>query len=355
VAGVAAVLIAAIVITTFALVRAGIHTSTIPGATPSPHAQASPTPLGNQLQVGDTPVILYHDPANFDQLDGVTWDGKTSGRVGLGVTMGGSGNPQGTLYSTDTDLRNRTGKVVDASVANPVFWGDDGTHYCELVRTKARNVTAPGMLVIGEPGQTPRNVVQVGLIPDANLNGGGPSVVACSPLADRAVVYQSGGQGIGVTQFWVIQLSTGKTIWRGGSGGYIAASHDGKYIGLADSNDHSAIYGPNGDVLTHVQGTLFAFSWDGDFAVVGAFNGTPSIIYWISGQLTIWTCPPGIAYTYWQAFPEPGGTRIAIGAVDPAHKNTNGFQPVDLFVVDTHNAVGAPAGFEKKDVTLFQY
>ncbi len=337
-AAVAAVLIAAIVITTFALVKAGGRTTPVPVATPSPHLQASPTPLTNGLVVPPgTAVILFHDPANFDQVDGVTWDGKTSGRVGVGATSGGNAAPDGSHYQTLGD------KGADLP-----FWADDSTHYCALVRTKSRDVTAPGMLQIGAAGQAPRNVVKVGTFGAANLNAGGPTVVACSPAGDRAVVYQSGGQGIGVAEFWVIQLSTGRTIWHGGSGGWIAASHDGRYVALSGQGG-AVIYGPDGESLFHPASQVYAFSWDGDFAVVAGADGAPRIIYWISGELTIWSCPPGIGYQYWQAFPEPGGTRIAIGALDPAYKNTDGFQPVDLFVVDTNGVTG----FEKKDVTLF--
>jgi hypothetical protein len=353
-ATVAAILIAAIVVTTFALVKAGTRMNTAPAATPSPRAQASPTPLSNQLLVPNSaPVIFYRDPANFDQLDGVTWDGKISGKVGVGVTMGGSGNPQGTLYQTAAgELRNRSGDLLAPKGFGDVFFADDSVHYCEMVRAGFTDGAAAGVLWLGAFGTGAKRITQVGQFGSVGSNAGGPVVAACSLLADRAVVYQAAGQGVGVKEFWVIQLSTGRTLWHGGSGGWIAASHDGRYIGLADSNDHSAIYGPNGAMLTHVQGTVFAFSWDGDYAVVAAAGGSPSIIYWISGQLTIWNCPPGVAYSYWQAFPEPGGTHVAIGAFNPSYQNTNGFQPVDLFVVDTHGATG---GFEKKDVTLFQY
>src|SRR5690349_8649672 len=165
----------------------GQASSPTAGQTPRPSAPVSPTPLTGPVKVPESaPLILYHDPANFDQLDGVTWDGKSSGKVGLGVNRGGSGNPQGTLYSTPNDLRDRGGAVVDATVANPVFWADDGVHFCNVVRTMSRDVTGPGMLQIGQPGQAPRNVVQVGTVGADGLNAGGPVVVACSPAADRA-------------------------------------------------------------------------------------------------------------------------------------------------------------------------
>src|SRR2546428_736538 len=133
-AGVAAVVIAALVIATFAYVRNGVgvvrHGPPVPAS--------SPTPLRIPLNVSDqTPVILYHDPASFDQLDGMTWDGKVSGRVGAGAANGGIGNAQGSLYSTSTDLRNRFDQVLAPYSSKDLgaFWADDGVHYCAVVRT----------------------------------------------------------------------------------------------------------------------------------------------------------------------------------------------------------------------------
>src|SRR5215467_11470549 len=95
--------------------------STRPAASLSPTAVASaaPTPLSRPLNVAaSTPVILYHDPADFDQVDGVTWDGKISGKIGSGVTNGGNASPDGRTYATslDRDFFN--------------FWADDSSHYC---------------------------------------------------------------------------------------------------------------------------------------------------------------------------------------------------------------------------------
>src|SRR5712691_11145516 len=127
-AGVAALVIAALVITTFAYIRNGVGTTRHGPPVPA----SSPTPLRRPLNVSNqTPVILYHDPASFDQLDGMTWDGKVSGRVGAGATNGGIGNAQGSLYSTSTDLRNRFDQVLATYSGKDlgVFWADDGVHY----------------------------------------------------------------------------------------------------------------------------------------------------------------------------------------------------------------------------------
>jgi len=93
-----------------------------------------------------------------------------------------------------------------------------------------------------------------------------------------------------------------------------------------------------------------ALVWDATLAVVaGSFGSVPRIVDWRSGQ-PIWSSPNN-QFQYWQAFPEPGGSRIAVGVLDPAYPQTGGFAPVDLFVV---GATGA-AVFERKNLTLFQY
>ena len=348
-AGVAAVVIAALVIATFAYVRNGIG----PARHAPPVPASSPTPLSRPLNVpSDTPVILYHDPVDFDQLDGTTWDGKIDGRVGHGITNGGVGNAQGSLYTTMGDIRDRTGQVV--ATYDPknqgVFWADDGVHFCDVVRTGSRNVRGPGMLQTGAVGQAETNVTQIGMFAPANLQGGGPVVAACSPPGDRAVVYQAPAGGVGVVQIWVIQLSTGRELWTGGGGGWIAASHDGRYVALADGSGQTTIYGAGGAALAKLDGTVFAFSWDGTLAVAaGNFGAAPSTVNWSNGQ-TIWTCPDN-KLKYWDSFAEPGGSHLAIGVLDPAFPQTRGFAPVDLFVVGADGIVA----FERKNVTLFMY
>jgi hypothetical protein len=306
------------------------------------------------MQVPDsTPVIMYHDPANFDQLDGVTWDGKTEGRLGTGVSSGGAGNPQGTYYTTVTDIRDRSDNVIAAysPKTGTIFWADDGAHFCDLIRVASRDISGPGILRIGALNQPMRNVAQVGMFGPATSNAGGPVVISCSPAADRAVVYQAGGQGVGVVNFWVIQLSSGHALWTGAGGAWIAASHDGKYVALSPApGDPTLIYGADGKQVGEFPEKVFAFSWDGSLAVVaGTFGAVPRLVDWRTGQ-AIWTCPND-RLAYWQAFRQPGGSRIAIGATDPSHPNTNGFQPVDLFVVGANGAVV----FERKNLTLFQY
>ena len=356
-ASVAAILVAAVVIATFVYVRSGTqptHGGPIP--TPTPLPSASPTPLSNRLDVpADTPVILYHDPANFDQIDGTTWGGDKSGAVGQGVEAGGSPNPAGTFYGTSTDIRDRTGKVVAALDTGAVkgfngFWADDELHYCEMVRSAARDVTAPAILQLAAPGQRAKSIARLGVMPSANLNGGGPAVVACSPGNDRAVVAQSGGQGVGVRQFWVVQLSTGHIVWSGGSGSGITASHDGKYVALtqqSQTTQSTTVYGPSGSVQAHVDGQLYLFSWDGALAVAQKRDAPVTVIRWRDASI-VWSGPRPGAYYYSQSSAEPGGARLAIGIINALNEQNNGFPLVDLYVVDPDGKVV----FERKSISL---
>jgi hypothetical protein len=353
-AGTAAALLAVMVIATFAYIRAGSQSRVMPGATPqatatpSPTAAPSPTPLSQQIAVSDsTPLILYHDPATFDQIDGMTWDGKTRGRIGAGAMRGGYANPPGTLYSTSNDIRDRSGKVLitfDPTQGQP-FWADDGRSYCSLGRTGARDTTSVGELQVGVPGQPLRSVARIGSFPWAGSNGGGPYVAACSIQGDRAVVVQSGGQGIGTSQFWVVRLSTGQILWSRtpaeatGTGlAQIVASHDGQYIAENRGGDpapDTIIYGANGSAVGHIGRWINAFSWDGALGVTSPLPGSTgavSVQSWRDGTV-LWSGPTGSGYRYWQASAEPGGTRLAVGILDPQFPQTTGFAPVDLFVI----------------------
>jgi hypothetical protein len=366
-AGVVAVLLALIVIGTFAYIKAGSQPRVTPGATPratpSPAVAASPTPLSRQIAVPDaTPLILYHDPALFDQVDGMTWDGKTRGRIGAGAIHGGYANPPGTLYSTSNDIRDRSGKVLitfDPTQGQP-FWADDGRSYCNLGRSGARDATSVGDLQVGVPGQPLRSVARIGSFAPAGSNGGGPYVISCSIQGDRAVVVQSGGQGIGTRQFWVVRLSTGQVIWSRtppeSTTGLvqIVASRDAQYIAEnrgGDPAQETIIYGPTGSEVGRIGRWINAFSWDGAVAVTSprpGSTGATSVQNWRDGTM-LWSGPTGSGYVYWQASAEPGGTRLAIGILDPQFPQTTGFAPVDLFVV----AADGHVVFEQKNIYLF--
>jgi hypothetical protein len=357
VAGVALVLVAASAIGVSIVIR-GLHSKNVVTTHPSPTpiatatATPAPTPLSQRLQVpASTPVILFRDPVNNQQLDGITWDGLASGRVAINpdIAMGFVQNPAGTLYGWTGYIRDRTGAVVASPAVNTKgfagTWSDDGQHYCSMVSKSALPPAGgePATLQLTAVGQAPRNVIQVGKMYDQ----ASAYVAACSIEKDRAVVVQGTGTAPNTVQFWVVQLSTGRILWTRSETGDTVASRDGQYIAeisvnQATGTSTTTIYSPSGAVLGHVAGRVEAFSWDGSLAVQMAdYNGPVSVVRWRDGTV-LWSGPSGAGY--WTAMPEPGGQRVAVWVRNPDHPQTGGFPPVDLYVV-------GPDGQPKKLLT----
>ncbi len=344
VAGVALVLVAAAAIGVSVVVR-GLHPRNVvtnhPSPTPiaTPTATPTPTPMSQQLHVPETtPVILFHDPVDVQQIDGVTWDGSARGRVTAGPEFanGFTPNPSGTLFGGTGYVRDRAGMVVATpAVTTKGFagtWSDDGQHYCSMV-SKSQLPPAggePATLQVTAVGQAPRNVVQVAKMYDQASSG----VVACSVNKDRAVVAQWTSIGT-ATQFWVVQLSTGRILWTRPNSGDVRASVDGQYIAEISYNQGTqisttTIYSASGAVLGHVAGRVQAFSWDGSLAVVAEYGGPISVVRWRDGTV-LWTGPAGGGLD--DAMPEPEGQRIAVSVLDPERPQTGGFPFRNIYVV----------------------
>jgi hypothetical protein len=338
-AAIAAVLIAAIVIATFALARANSHSQVIPSATPSPKAQASPTPLVNTLNVPDsTPIIIYGDPAKAGQLDGITWDGKLSGKLGAGLPTGVS-NPAANLFGSSTDIKDRSGNTLATGTFGAKFfggtWADDEAHLCRMVPFDTLSATgvATTLQLVSSDGKA-RDVAKVGVLGQQT----GIGVAACSVLSDRAVVVQTSSIGT-ATQYWVVQLSTGRVLWthspRGTTSGVqVSASRDGMYV-VENQSAESTIFGPDGKQVAQLGMSVEAFSWDGLLAVTDTGYGTApvNLISWRDGAV-VWSAPAG--YGLLQARPEPDGTEMAIWVAPIAQFQQQ--TPIgDLYVV---NALG---------------
>lgn len=344
-AGVALVLVAATAVGTSVVIR-GLHPRNVvtshPSPTPivTPAATPVPTAMAQPLNIpASTPVILFHDPVDVNQVDGISWDGSAKGRVAVSseVGVGFVQNPAGTLFGGTGYIRDRIGALVASPTVNTKgfagTWADDGRDYCSMV---SKSVAAPAggeptTLQVTAVGQAPRNVVQVGRVYDQTSVG----VAACSIEKDRAVAVQSASIGSTV-QFWVVQLSTGRVLWTRPSTGDIRSSRDGQYIAevvrsQATGSTTTTIYSPSGAVLGHVAGRVEAFSWDGSLALQMAdYNAPVSVVRWRDGTV-LWTSPSGAAY--YDALPEPGGQRIAVSVSDPNHPQTGGFPPVNVYVV----------------------
>jgi hypothetical protein len=348
IAGIAAVLIAVIVIATFALVRGNFRPQTAPAATPTPRANASPTPLENELNVPETtPVILYHDPAKFDQIDGLTWYGSETGMVTGGVIA--IGNPTNNLFGQPSQILDRHGHVVATGQFGAKSWqgtwADDALKFCQMVPFDYLGANGvPATLQLVALGQAPKNIVRVGKVYEQSFI----RVAACSTEADRAVVVQSGGQGVGTAQYWVVQLSTGRILWTHnfqettGPVLQIVSSHDGRYIAEVDgATSKSTIYGPDGRLVMRIDESVDLFSWDDSIAVTSRSDGAVTLTHWQDGSV-IWVCPPG-NYGFVNGLAEPGGTRIAVFVSNTGYgqSDSTGFTPADLFVLTADGLVVA--------------
>jgi hypothetical protein len=343
-AGVALVLIAASAVGVSVLIR-GQHPKSVVTShpTPTPIATATatpvPTPMSQALQVpSTTPVILFHDPLDDQQMDGITWDGSARGRVAVRPEIGTGfvQNPAGTLYGWTGYIRDRTGAVVASPpVTTKGFigtWADDGRHYCSMVSKSSAPPAGgePTTLQVTAVGQAPRNVVQIGRVADQTSVG----VAACSIEKDLAVAVQSSSTG-NTVQFWVVRLSTGRILWTRPSGD-IRASRDGQYIAeitfsQGTRSSTTTIYSATGAVLGHLAGRVEVFSWDGSLAVQMAdYNGPVSVVRWRDGTI-LWSGPSDAGY--YDALPEPGGQRIAISVLDPTHPQTSAFPRRNVYVV----------------------
>jgi hypothetical protein len=352
--GAVALLLTAAVVGTLLLARSGAtaqpahsRPTAIPTVAPTPSSPPStPTPgpataavSGHQTQAlavpSSEPVLLFRDGDDPSQVDGVTWDGGTAGRVGQVSSQSGIlQNPPGTRYAVTSGLvYDRSGAQVGTAppARDPWRWADDGGGYC--------HVDQSATLTLGGVGPAVHTVTRVGTTSSQT----GLVLAACSVESDRAVVVQTAGQGVSAAKVSVVQLSSGSTIWArslpndGTSTVRVNASRDGQYVavissrcclGAAPGPSSTTIYGPDGAVAGQVAGAVEAFSWDGTLAVVS--GPVVSVVRWRNGA-TIWNAPAGV--TYVSSLPEPGGQQVAVAVHDPSVPQTGGFPPYDLYAV----------------------
>ena|SRR5690348_16360772 len=84
----------------------------IPSLTPSPSGNPSPTPVSAPLAVPESaPVIFFRDAANFEQVDGLSWDGVVG--VVAGTPDYHASSPSETLFGRPTPILNRKGAVLN--------------------------------------------------------------------------------------------------------------------------------------------------------------------------------------------------------------------------------------------------
>jgi hypothetical protein len=287
----------------------------------------------------DTPVILFADPVNEAQVDGITWDGKQKGKVDWPAKQVAP-NPSANLFATATEIRDRSGKVVaTGNFGGKSFvgtWSDDGQQICSMVPAGLPGPNGtPAILQIVTPGQTPRTVAQVGRMYEQVIT----RVFACSVRKDRAVVFQGFGNSPAAAQYWVVQLSTGKVLWthtfNPSSAPLIVASPDGEYISetnVAQANPGSAIYSADGTLLAHLSATVDGFCWDGSLVVTNGGNVSEpvGVVAWRSGNLP-WMGPAGNFLS--RVEPQPEGSSLAIWVSTRAQLTDAGGPHADLYVI----------------------
>ncbi len=325
-----------------------------PVPSPSPSVVASPTPISVPLAVSNsTPVIFFRDAANFEQVDGVTWDGVVGSSPGTPDYH--ASNPSETLFGATTEIRDRRGTVVNrGSFGFKSFtatWADDDVHYCLIQPFDYLGADGiPATLVVGssEGGASP--VLQVGKIYEQSNT----FVASCSFAGDRAVVVQSGGQGVGVAQYWVVRISTRQVLWThnfatGNAPMVLVASHDSRFIAensVTPSGDEtSVIYSGDGSRLAQLNASVAAFSWDGSTMVLSSSRAPqPAWVARLNDGRVSWAAPTETTAYVWRAVAQPNGGGLAIGLADrnpPASAQTTGYPPVDLYVVAADGAVVA--------------
>jgi hypothetical protein len=323
-----------------------------PSLTPSPSGNPSPTPVSAPLTVPESaPVIFFRDAANFEQVDGVTWDGVVG--VAAGTPEYHASSPSETLFGTPTAILNRKGAVVNRGAFGlksfAATWADDDVHFCliEPLDTLGAN-GIPATLRDGSVEGGISTIMQVGKIYEQVAT----YVASCSFEADRAIVVQSGGQGIGVAQYWVVQVSTARVLWTHDFAGRpmpgsIVASHDSRYI--AENYDApsgaqtSTVYAGDGSKVTQFNASVGGFSWD-DSTVVLWSRQAPSPAFTVklaTGQ-TIWASPTASGVSLWGVRAEPNGEGLAIGLANPTSSpapSTAGYPPVDLYLLGADGVV----------------
>lgn len=325
-----------------------------PSPSPSPSVVASPTPISVPLTVSNsTPVIFFRDAANFEQIDGVTWDGVIG--TAPGTPDYHASNPSETLFGATTEIRDRKGAVVNrGSFGVKSFtatWADDDVHYCLIQPFDYLGADGvPATLMVGSSEGGMSAVLQVGKIYEQSNT----YVASCSFAGDRAVVVQSGGQGVGVAQYWVVRISTRQVLWThnfatGNAPMALAVSHDSRFIAensVSPSGDEtSVIYSGDGARMTQLNASVAAFGWDGSTMVLSSQRAPQAA--WVArlddGRV-LWAAPAGTPAYVWRAVAQPNGGGLAIGLAarnTPASAQTSGYPPVDLYVVAANGAVVA--------------
>jgi WD40 repeat protein len=298
--------------------------SAAPSAAPSPAKPSSPastpTPTAQVVSTitAPAPLIVTYDPSEQLTLSSPVryiarnYQGQVVGTLTINPA---TAEANGVLFSPDGSKFLIGGGVVfdvyghqladlysavDASALTQPMWGDDSEHICGI----ASDGTGTGSLLEFSVSGPARTVAQLGPLTGSQS---GWYLLACSPEADRAVVWQSDGSQ---AELLVIRLSSGQVVatYPASEDGAGAASHDGSVV---------AIDGPSGitilDTVTGRQlatvvrwgdvgitpfiGEALSFSWDGSRLLVQsavAQGGPRWIVAWATDRDLVTNATPGV-------------------------------------------------------------
>ena len=178
-------------------------------ATTSPAGDYGPPPAGVNL-------IYVHDPGHRTWLIGYDWSGKPRATVKLdptqtAVTMAPDGQTFALgLYAKGGNWQflDSFGKPIGGPTALPGVinprWADDNRHVCGITLDQQ---TFAWTLWTQLPGEAAKRVTEIAR--DSGIGQSFVGLVACSFKNDTAVAVRT----LNVpTEYWVIQLSTGKLL-----------------------------------------------------------------------------------------------------------------------------------------------
>lgn len=262
----------------------------------------------------------------------VDWNG---GTVGILHEQGNIGqSPDGSRLLTGAgSLVDQTGRVVGqlTSLKGGPGWGDDSRQRCFMSTADGALPTGngePAWLFTSPIGTAGHRLVQLGEFGGQS----GPSVLACSPSTDRAVVAED--VIFYVREVWVLQLSTGAVLYHhvyiDGQVASVVASHDGRYLAELSMLSHGnpIVLGDtqirrtsDGAVLARIpHQRVEGFSWDGSRIVTTPANpsgvaGEVEVVDWQHNSV-VWRHPLApqdqTGYGRVDLLPRPEGADIAV-------------------------------------------
>jgi hypothetical protein len=295
-----------------------------------------------------TPLVWYSkvpatgtNPSSGTQV-ALDWNGQVLGELhGANVV---SQTPDGSrLFIPGIGITDQAGRLLaqPPSSKSGVRASDDSRHWCV---TQTADGTLPSGN--GEPAWLFAGSIDGALHPVAQFGSFGgqssPSPIACSFVADRAVLAQFAIRGI--IEVRMVSLSSGAVLFDHGypSQVSVVASHDGSY--LAEITDNATLIRRTSDgkvVAQLASQRVVAFSWDASRVITvplvsAAGKDEAHLVDWLRNQI-LWRLPlePGAAdrATVF-ALTQPGGSKMAFSI---GHANQYGTTE-DLWLIGADGA-----------------